>query len=177
MFPLDSKLNNQDAVKRLKLLVQNYHKRGNSKITSKISAESFQLIKLLFYCPTNYSYSLIKTIHFISENKIYPNDFVNYTSEVINDFFSDRTVGQKRAEQYIKALKSTKKLDLCSNNRSSLKDGKNINDLFRIVDLLHETINCTKDQAVKKVYDISFSGIKQTTFRRLYFDQHINSDF
>lgn len=176
MCPLDNSISNQNKTERLKQLILNFQKRGNSKMTSKISEESYHLIQFLFCNPSSYSYSITKTIKFVAETKIEPQLYVDYVSEVIRVYFSNRTSGQKRVRQYIDRLKATKKLNPYKTKKLTLRKEKTLYDLFRLVDHIYTTLNCSKDEAVSKVHAFSFSGKAHSTFRRLYFDVHRNSD-
>lgn len=177
MCPLGNSITNINKTKRLKHLILNFQQRGNSKMTSKISVESYHLIQFLFCNPSNYSYSITKTIKFVAETKIEPQLYVDYVSEVIRVYFSNRTSGQIRVRQYINRLNSTKKLNPYKTKKLTLRQGKTLDDLFRLVDHIYNTLNCSKDEALSKVHAFSFSGKAHSTFRRLYFDVHRNSEF
>lgn len=176
MFPLGENITSLNKAKRLKSLILNFQKKGNSKLQDKIVEESIDLIKHHFQNPTNYSYGLKPTDTFLAENKIKYQHYVNFAAEVVSLYFSNQKKGKKRAAKYIRNLKSHKKFNL-DQSKIIITSTNPLEDLFLEVYRTLEISNCSKEDALKKVFNTYYTGYTFKSFRNIFYKHQNISAF
>lgn len=176
MFPLGKNMTSSNKAKRLKKLILNFQKKGNSKLQDKIVEESIDLIRLHFQNPVSYYYGIIPTINFLVEYKIKPQYYINFADEVVSLYFSKRKRGQKRATDYINDLKHSNKFNL-HESKIKLKSDNPIEILLLEVYRIVEISDCSKEEALKKVFATYHTGYTYKSFRNIFYKNQDISAF
>lgn len=168
MFPLGKNMTSPNKAKRLKNLILNFQKKGNSKLQDRIVEEAFNLIKDHFQNPRTHYYGLIPTANFLVEYKIKSQHYINFADEVVSLYFSKRKRGQKRAADYINGLKCSNKFNL-HESKIKLKSDNPIEMLLLEVYRIVEISDCSKEEALKKVFATYHTGYTYKSFRNIFY--------
>ncbi|SKB48975.1 hypothetical protein SAMN05660776_1365 [Salegentibacter holothuriorum] len=157
---------------RLKNLISSYSRRVHNKLRFETASEAFKIIRQISYDFDTNAYSIKNTKNFISTYNVNSQDYIRFAEEVFRVYFFEKKIGLGRATKFLRTLKKSKNFNSLA--KFGLRKNKDINDVFKLVNLIVETLCISKKEALELTHRNIETGYSLSYFKKIYSEDSEN---